>query len=243
MKRCIRVFLLLSSLLIYAQPATFNFQWGEQTCGLLFDDINLTAQVKGVIQDDIELIFSRVPSNIATFAITNNVHYTGGLDGIDGRLYYPRGFRFGTYKTIGATNYYYVRATVSTNYIAAIDLTNRYASAVQSFSPFLSRLEQINLGNITTNEYVQLFWEMREGRVSTLLDFDGEQGWITEGIAKAKEWFFFRPSILAFSERTVGQHTYLCVASYSVNRTDHSKYQDGACVYAQGAWRFFNPME
>ncbi len=243
MKQLTCLLLLVFPAVLTAGSSGDSFRWGNELCGLIFDDTNLTAEAKVVISDDIGLIFSRIPTNIPTYAITNDVRYTGGLDGINGLLYYPRGFRFGTYKTIGTTNFYYVREAVSSKYLEAVALTNRHQIAVAAAPVFLAQLENMSPGVTTTNTYVQYFWSMREERVFTLADFERNPEWISEGIATAKEKFFFRPSILAFFECIVGQNTYLCFNTYIMNKTDRSQYKDMDYVYAQGAWRVFNPME
>ncbi len=243
MKGLIGALLFFSSAILAGDSPLYSFRWGDNTCSLIFDDTNLTTEVKSAISDDVGLIFSRIPTNIPTYAITNDVRYTGAFDGINGALYYPTGFRFGTYKTIGATNYYYIREPVSLRYMQAIALTNHHQAAIAAVPVFLEQLENMRPGVTTTNEYVQHFWSMREERVFTASDFSEHPEWITEWITTAKDIFFFRPSLLAFSERSVGQNTYLCFSTYMMSRTDRSKYKGMPCIYAQGAWRFFNPLE
>ncbi len=242
MKKLIGMILFVS-ITVNAQFPACHFQWGDETCGLTFDDTNLTAEVKAVIRDDVGLIFSRIPTNVSTYIITNDVRYTAGLTGINGLLYYPENFAFGTYKNINGFRCFDIETDVSSKYLEAIALTNRHKVAVATVPTFLTQLESMRPGITTTNAYVHCFWMMKEERVFTLTDFGRHPEWITEGIATAKDKFFFRPSILDFSERTAGENVYLCFYTYMMSRTDRSQYKGMAFTYAQGAWRFFNPME
>lgn len=135
------ILLLVSASTSYSQvpDLSWTFQWETNTYGLLFEDTNLTAMVKGAIRDDVQGVLAYNPTTNAFFhSLTASDPqygiYAGRMTLDDAAT--PSEFP-SLYKVLGGTNYFAVANSSSSNYTAKIVLTNQQQVAIGGLSNFL----------------------------------------------------------------------------------------------------------
>jgi len=132
--------------------------------GLQFAMTNLTTSQKTAIRDDIAYSMSLIPTNHVTFEAlspTNpdyanytgivSVHHETPINYLGGVLCF--------YKTIGGNICWQLGEEACSKYLAAITLTNQYATAVSSFSNFYHQvINGFDVAGMTLEEKKSFFW-------------------------------------------------------------------------------------
>jgi|GEM_PF-3181030 len=165
MKRMIAI---IACLLVFVcartQGTELTFQWHGQTMGVDFEDTNLTVSAKSAIKDDIAYALSLIASSNVTFSLlTPDSSYYGEYKGFvnfgaDTRINYSEGVLC-YYKEIDGNIRWQIGSQVSSNYLAAITLTNQYASAVSVLSNYLHQFTAgIDISGMTLSEKKALLW-------------------------------------------------------------------------------------
>lgn len=194
---------------------------------------------------------SLIPTNDVTFTVfppnsPDASNYTGRV-----RIPYttPINYCGGIlcfYKTIGGNVYWKIGEEASAEYLAAIALTNQYATAMNSFSNFYHNLiTGFDTTGMTLAEKKAFFWNPYLDREEQEMGAEFEPA-ITDFLSSRPptlpEWEFPpKPSILAFSKWKYGKvdglptPVLLCTAKHwepVYGRTTER------FVYAAGKWRF-----
>ena len=237
-----------------AQDWSWTFQrWGD-TCGLLFEATNLTASVKAAIRDDIAYAYTfSSTNNLFTRVYTPNDSGYGtfvGFDGLQGNKGTTSSGGW-DYKLHNGNRYFYVKESLSTNYLAKIALTNQHQAAIGSLSNFLATVNSITTNNLNAAEYVQMWWSMRQKKPLSLtfsmykdevLFFESDETvrkfcWDFTG-----QYEIIVPSILAFNQDAKKyEGSIWCKPVY--RKRDDGTYKHGFVdiAYCNGAWRLVLP--
>ena len=132
--------------------------------GLDFEVTNLTKSVKAAIRDDIAYSMSLIPTTNAVFEVYPPTHpdstkYTGFARFSSARINYCEGVLF-FYKTVGGNVCWQIDSDTSTEYLAAIAITNQHALAIAAFTNYFNQFTggQIDNSNMTLAEKKALLW-------------------------------------------------------------------------------------
>ncbi|MEI7901200.1 MAG: hypothetical protein WCK89_13185 [bacterium] len=234
-----------------AQTTALPFQWQDQTLWVDFEQTNLAASVRQTIRDDIAHSMSLIPVTNVTFAVLTTGdqfygRYTGAATISDKTpINYCHGI-FDYYTTMAGTNYFQIDVRACSNYLAAISLTNQYASAISSFSNFLNQVRTgFSVTNMTLAQKRALFWN------PTILNYWEQQSEtnfeqaLTAAIPSAPTPVVTSPlpSILAYSVHDDiiegGNTPLLCCEFKSWREGDWARKV--VFVYVDGSWRFCLP--
>ena len=239
-----------------AQDWSWTFQrWGD-TCGLLFEATNLTTSVKGAIRDDVAKAYAAVTSsnNLSTTVYAPNEPEYGrfvGHDSLEGEEGMPRDLSGWDYKLHNGNRYFFVKESLSTNYLAKIALTNQHQAAIGSLSNFLATANSTTTNNLNVAEYVQMWWSMEQKKPLSLtfsmykdevLFFPSE-----EEVRKFCDYFNGRyevivPTILAFKQDAQKYEGVLYCEPVYRKRSDGSYERlPIPLAYCQGKWRLVLP--
>jgi len=164
MKRLIMTAIILGTSHGYAQTTNLTFQWHGQTMGLAFEATNLTASVKQAIRDDIAYSMSLIPVTNAVFEVyppnhPDSAQHTGFARFSSARINYCEGVLF-FYKTIGTNICWQIDTDTSTEYLAAIAITNQHAKAVAAFTNYFNQFTggKIDTSKMTLAQKKALIW-------------------------------------------------------------------------------------
>lgn len=251
MKTVVSLIIVISAIWSHAQTNSLLFQWHGQTMGVGFEPTNLTDSVEHAIRDDIAYSLSLIPSTNVTFATLSpsssgygkyagfiTISHLTPINYCDGILCY--------YKNIGENVVFQLSQSVCSKYMAAIALTNQYASTINSFSNFYYHVQTgFNVTNMTLEEKKSYYWG------AFVNEFEQEEGANFEQVLTATlssrpatlpPWTFPpMPSILSFSlweadaTDTLPTPVLLC----QVRRWDPvNKSTKWSFVYAGEKWRY-----
>jgi len=249
MKRLIMTAIILGISHGYAQTTNLTFQWHGQTMGVDFVLTNLSKSVKIAIRDDIAYSMSLIPTNNVVFEVFQPTSpsygkYTGFVDFHAPRINYCEGILC-FYKIVGGNVRWQIGEEACAEYLAAISLTNKYATAMNSFSNFYhTLLIGFDTTGMTIEEKKAFFWGPHADEIEEEIGAEFEAG-ITATLSwrptPLPDWAFPpRPSILAFSEWKIGKiddlptPDLLCLAKHW---TSENKSTKRPFVYVGGRWR------
>lgn len=234
-----------------ALSTALPFQWHDQTLWIDFEKTNLTESVRYAIRDDVAYSMSLIPVTNVTFAIlTTNDQFYGMYTGAatisdQTQINYCHGI-FDFYKTIAATNYYQIDVRSCSNYVAAISITNQYASAISSFSNFLNQVRAgFSVTNMTLSQKRALFWNpaiLNDWELQSGNNFEQE---LTAAIpcTPTPTVNSPTPSILAYSvhdDIVEGGNPALLCCELKIWREGDWAHKV-VFVYVEGSWRFCLP--
>ena len=164
MKKLIQTIILLGASCVCAQTNGLTFQWHGQTMGVEFEVTNLAASVKNAIRDDVAYALSLIPSTNVTFEALTPVSsgygkYAGFARFSSARIDYCTGVLC-FYKTVGNMVCWEIDTDTSTTYLAAIAVTNQYATAVNAFTNYFYQFTEgkIDTSKMTLAEKKALVW-------------------------------------------------------------------------------------
>ena len=252
MKSVIFATIMLSTSFGYTQT-NWTFQWHDQTMGLQFEVTNLTANVKRAIRDDVAYSLSLIPTTNVVFEVYPPTHpdygkHTGFAHFSSARINYCEGVLF-FYKTVGGNVYWEIDTDASTEYLAAIALTNQHSTAMASFTNFHHNLlTGFDVTGLTLAEKKAFFWGPYLDRIEQEMGVEFEPS-ITETLSwrpsPLPEWTFPpKPSILAFSKwKEVGAEEIDALpkpdlACIMKHWTPDGKRTKWSVVYVGGKWRY-----
>ncbi|MEI7901198.1 MAG: hypothetical protein WCK89_13175 [bacterium] len=240
------LFVIASVSICHAQQMQSIFHWENAHWGLAFEDTNLTAQVKETIRNDIEHVFSWIPTtNVAVVAgtVEYGIHRNPLLGVPTEKEYIPSEINLSTYKTQNTTNYFTVSLLGSSNYLAKIALTNAHPGLVEGMSNFLVQVALKTSSNTTDAVFTELFWSLEENRKMVLAD------WGDRNCQQQKELYldvhYYFPSLLDFQilEYKTGVPVLICSMRKTPNNDltafrlgDVSVFVSNQCFFAD--WQF-----
>ena len=251
MKRMIAI---IACLLVFVcartQGTELTFQWSGQTMGVDFEDTNLTASVKYAIRDDIAYGLSLIPPTNVTFEVLTptssgygkyagfmTVSHTTPINYCDGILCY--------FKNIGGNKVFQLSPAVCSNYVAAIALTNQYASAVTALSNYLHQAEAgYDVANMTLAQKRDFFWNPPLMEKIEILKGGQFEQFLNASIPDVNDpikgvWPF--PSILCFkvsSELIAGGNQPVLSCKVIGGHLEDDDINTFLLVYIDGFWRF-----
>jgi hypothetical protein len=249
-KKMITLAAVLGSGMIQAQTNdwSWTFQWGKDTCGLLFADTNLTASVKAAIRDDIAKVYASVSTNdIYRRIYTPQDPEYGtfvGYVGTPGDSGCPREIGGWEYKLNKGNRYFYVDKELSDKYLTQIALTNQHKVAVGSLTNFLHTFNSTITNNVIPPESLQMWWSTKqEIPVSTTFKKKGSSYIYIEPDEVVKFWnqwsdlHIFVPSILNLEYKDTPQEGGLWCTTFWKTKSE-GRYELGLdLVYRDGSWR------
>ena len=251
MKIMIGIFaMFLTGNTVWAQVPPDDWSWtflrGEIICGLLFEDVNLSASVKGAIRDDVSWSYSFVAtSNLFTrLYISGDTEYGTfiGSDGTKGNNGGAEGLRSWRYKLHNGNRYFHVDKKLSARYLEKIALTNQHQVAAGSLSNFLTTVNNVTTNNAVMAEYITYWWLSGRNRMPTVDDFSNP-GDFMEFIMPYCEEELLAPSILNFRYGERELNGELCYKVVFRNRLDGSyKHSVYDLVFKNGQWRIVLPF-
>ena len=237
---------------IAAHPQTppndwsWTFQRGGETCGLLFEDINLITSVKAAIRDDVVRVYSTVNiTDTFTRLYTPEDMGHGTFIGFYGFLSdggCPKGLGGWHYKLHNGNKYFHVEKGLSNKYLEKISLTNQHQAAAGSLSNFLATVNSVTTNNAVMSEYLTYWWVSRQNRMLTMDDFP-MPGDFLDFIMPYCEEELLAPSILNFKHGEGELNGELCYEMVSRNRYDgYYKRSAYGLVFKNGQWRIVLPF-
>jgi hypothetical protein len=236
---CVLAFV-LSAMSQSVPDLSWKFQWGTNTCGLLFENTNLTVGVKAAIRDDVQTAYYAIPPSNAVYrAYQSGEEEYGKFLGhmyIQGAYTCPRDLSGWSYAVYGGTNFFFVEADVCSNYLAKIALTNQYDVAIGSLSNFLVAAETMTIANTSTNAFLQKFWHYNSNRIPDISDDPA-----FKFLDYVQEWgsvYYINPSILQFEYGSLEGLICLHAEIKTVNKTEPDKRSNVYVVYKDAQWRF-----
>jgi hypothetical protein len=224
---------------------SWTFKWGEDTCGLLFADTNLTASVKAAIRDEVSKVYASVSTNnLYTKVYTpDNPKYGTfvGFIGLQDDFGGPAELGGWNYKVHNGTNYFHIKEELSTSYLQQITLTNKYKVAVGSLSNFLATVNSTLADSENPADYVKLWWSMKQGKPLTLTGTEPQKH-IEIFCEEFNEYEVIVPSILNFRQDTEVYGGVLYCKTVSRKRDDGT-YEHGSVdiAFCKGKWYLVLP--
>ena len=232
----------------YPQTPPADWSWtflrAGETCGLLFEDTNLTAPVKAAIRDDVAWSYSYVgTSNLFTRLYVSGDSEYGifiGVDGTIGNNGCAEGLGGWDYKLHNGNRYFHVEKKLSERFLQAIALTNQHQAAVESLTNFLHAFNSTTTNNVVPAEYLQLWWTMKTERAGSLSDFKSDASF-QKFFGAFSGYELIVPSILNFWYRneTFGNGLW-CETQFRAK--DNGRYKKGYDIaFRNGSWRLVLP--
>ena len=224
---------------------SWTFQRGGETCGLLFEDSNLTASVKAAIRDDFLRAYSFVAASnlfVSLYAPSDPEYgtFVGG-DGLKGDHGCPHELGGLNYKLHNGNKYLHVEKELSATYLEKIALTNQYQAAVGSLTNFLQAFNALNTNNVNPQEAVQIWWSVKNEQPYALSEFATAAEFLGF-VSEFSEFEIFVPSIVNFRyEDTQARGGLWCKMRF---RRKSGGYEPGPwldLVYREGKWRVAFP--
>ncbi len=235
------ILLLVSASTSYSQvpDLSWTFQWETNTYGLLFEDTNLTAMVKGAIRDDVQGVLAYNPTTNAFFhsltASDPQYNIYAGRMTLDDAATHSE-FPLSLYKVLGGTNYFAVTISSSSNYTAKIVLTNQQQVAISGLSNFLVTAQNMTTSNTTIQAFQQKWWHPLQERIYTPEDVDADA--IAKHINAFGGLYYYYPSVLSFEFRSENGKTWFGCKVWTRNKSDLKKHLELDLVYGGDQWRF-----
>jgi hypothetical protein len=182
---------------------SWTFKWGGDTCGLLFENTNLTASVKAAIRDEVSKVYASVSTNnLYTKIYTPSDPKYGifvGFVGLQDDFGGPAELGGWKYILHNGNKYFHVQEKVSAKYLEQIALTNKYKVAVGSLSNFLATVNSTFADSENPADYVKLWWSMEQGKVLSLTGTEPQKH-IEIFCEEFNEYEVIVPSILNFKQ-------------------------------------------
>jgi hypothetical protein len=169
MKRMmIPIVTLFAAVSAYPQTPPSDWSWtflrNGETCGLLFEDTNLTAPVKAVIRDEVcqSYSFIAVANRYTKTYAPGHPQYgifvgADGAQGNNGCAEWLGGWK---YKLHNGNRYFHIERELSARFLQAVALTNQHRAAVGSLTNFLHAFNSTTTNNIVPSDYLQLWWSV-----------------------------------------------------------------------------------
>ena len=162
--------MLFANVLVLAQPPPDDWSWtflrDGETCGLLFEDTNLTASVKAVIRDEVCRSYSFVPSSdrFTKLYVAGDPEYGTfiGRDGTMGNNGGATGLGGWQYKLHNGNRYLHVKKELSAKFLQAIALTNQHEAAIGSLTNFLHAFNSTTTNNVVPSAYLPMWWSLEQ---------------------------------------------------------------------------------
>ena len=156
----------------YSQTPSIDWSWTfpryGTTCGLYFEDTNLTAPVKAAIRDEVCQSYSFVASSnlYSKLYLPGDSKYGTfvGLDGSMGNDGCAEGLGWWDYKLHDGIRYFHVDKELSERFLQAIALTNQHRVAVGRLSQFLQAFNSTTTSNVVPKEYLPLWWSLEQDK-------------------------------------------------------------------------------
>lgn len=254
MKRgCLMLAMFFACNLAWSQADwSWTFQrWGN-TCGLLFEDTNLTFSVKAAIRDDVCRSYSFVlPTNLFTRIYVSGDPKYGtfvGFDGLQGDYGSPSDLCGWNYVLHNGDRYFYVAARLSSLYLQKIALTNQYQTEVGSLSNFLHLVNGATTNNVIPSEYLQLWWSMKTEQPLSLTfsrvgghPFFRSEAEVREFCGQFSDNEVFVPSILNFRYREDVTGSGLFCGTFFKKKSCGTYELGFDLIYRSGSWRLVLP--
>ncbi len=231
-------FVLLSALTLLSARCLLGISLDGSPVAFSFEDASLSSSDRTIISIDLENILQSFASNVQFEILpTNHVdigQYTGTIR-LTQSQYLPRDLRLGRYSAVDGTNIIWVSTALSSNYIACVQLTNRYSIAIQKLPEFLAKLEGMNPANTSLPEYAALFWRKSLNRPLAVSDDSSSN--LSEGIQECSLWHLEPPSVLSFKEIVVDGNMCLTTQTYCSKTNSVVLRQEIVLGFISNAWR------
>ena len=247
--------MLFANVLAWAQPPpddwSWTFQRNGETCGLLFEDANLTAPVKAVIRDDVCQSYSFVPVSsrfTKVYAQGHPLYGTfAGVDGITGNYGCAGELGGWKYKLHSGNKYFHIEKKLSDNYLEKIALTNQHKAAVGSLTNFLHAFNSTTTNNVNLSAYLSMWWSLTQEKPLSLtfssggdLFFESEEDALGFCDEFSKEEIIVT-SILNFRYESSSPAKGFGCETVSRKRTDGVYGPGERLIYRKGKWRVVLP--
>ena len=251
MKRLlIPVTILCAAIAAYPQTPPDDWSWtflrNGETCGLLFEDIDLTTSAKAAIRDDFFRAYSFVASSnlfIRLYAPGDPEYGTFiGGDGLQGDHGCPYELGGLNYQLHNGNKYLHIEKGLSATYLEKIALTNQHQVAVGNLTNFLNAFNTLNTNSVNPQECIQMWWSVKNEQPYALSEFTTAAEFL-EFVAEFCGFEMIVPSITSFRyENAQTRGGLWCKMRF--RRKNGGGYEPGPwmdIIYREGKWRMALP--
>ena len=225
----------------------WTFQWHGMERGLIFEQTNLTQNVKAAIRDDIAQVMSNVAvSKVKIRALSPDSPNIGKADGyinIDNQEHTcPDEFPIGYYKEINGTPFFLLSEEECTTYASAVALTNKHAAQISKLPAVIKQFTNgLDVANMTLKQKEAYIWHpyLDEQKKRNKAEYESH---ITMGLSFGPNRITaLQPSVLSYHKEDIenkGVPLLVCKLYVRITYTDGPAPDTFTFVFRNGAWRW-----